>query len=218
MATRVAILALVLLATACGKEAPPGVSPDVSSGGEARAPAPREYLPRLTNALLPPPLAGIVPGRSTEEDLRARFPDLETDKDKSLGGGSTVGYNDHPAVVMRLPRRDKADSPAREDGVEDLQFYLVPDADGVPRVSSMRLVQDPRGAGTLCAWLHEGIGSDPESLACAGTNKSLGRGGKSADAGVYCIGTPDGKRGILVECRTTSKGLGEIEYDLLDRR
>ena len=183
-----------------------------------RRPAPdeaREFLPRLTDAHLPPLLAGLVPGTSTAEDVLARFPDLQTDTDKSLGGDMVVQYNGHPAVALRLPYNVNSGPRGREDGVEDLNLYLVPDPDGVPRVWSMRLVFDPRGGETLGAWLHEAVGSDPQSTVCPGTNRSLGRVGKSADAGTYCIGTPDGKARILVECRTTSKGFSELEYDLL---
>jgi len=214
MRTLAAGIALLALLGACGGESQPDL-PAARETAPATAKKPREFLPRLTDAHLPPLLAGLVPGTSTAEDVRARFPALETDKDKSFGGTILVRYNGRPAVALHLPRNLSKGLRARADGVEDLQFYLVPDAAGVARIRSMRLVWDPRGDPTLCAWLHEGVGSDPESLACSGTNRSLGRVGKSDDAGVYCIGTPDGTRGILVECRTTSQGLSEIEYDLL---
>lgn len=190
----------------------PGVS---SVPAPAPAPKPMEFLPRITDAHLPPLLAGLVPGTATVEDVRARFPELETDKDKSLGGGMVVAYNGHPAVALRLPHKVKDGPRARPDGVEEIRVYLVPDAAGVPRVWSMRLVVDPRGGKTLSAWLHEGIGADPEATVCPGTNRTFGRVGKSPDAGVYCIGTPDGKAGIVVESRSTSQGFSEIEYDLL---
>ena len=202
---------MLLFGAGCGGKAEPG-APTVR--GKTRAAA-REFLPKITDAHLPAPLAGLVPGTSTEEDVLARFRDLRIDKDKSLGGTMTVSYNDHPAVMLRLPRSEGDGPRARPDGIEELCFYLVPDDAGVPRVWSMRLVLDPRGGQTLSAWLHEAIGSDPESLVSPGTNRSLGRVGKSADAGTYSFGTPDGKTEILVESRTTSRGFGEIEYDLL---
>ena len=204
-----ALLVVLCVAAACGDEAPPEPAPPPAPA------AAREFLPRLTDAHLPPLLAGLVPGTSTVDDVLARFPDLQADEDKSLGGDMVVQYNGHPAVALRLPYNVNSGPRGREDGVEDLNLFLVPDAGGVPRVWSMRLVFDPRGGETLSAWLHEAVGSDPESTVCPGTNRSLGRVGKSPDAGTYCIGTPDGKTGILVECRTTSKGFSELEYDLL---
>ena len=206
-------LVLLTCIAACGGESGPE-----SSARELVAPAtekPKEFLPRMTDAHLPPLLAGLVPGTATAEDVLARVPDLKTDKDKSLGGTMSVSYNGHPAVALRLPHNVKSGPRARPDRIEDLNLYLVPDEHGVPRVWSMRLVLDPRGGEKLSTWLHKAVGSDPESEVCPGSNRSLGRVGKSEDAGVYCIGTPNGKRGILVESRTTPKGFCEIEYDLL---
>ena len=117
-------------------------------------PKPREYLPRLTDAHLPPLLAGLVPGSSTVADVLARFPELDTDKDKSLGGTMVVQYNGHAAVALRLPYNVESGPRAREDGIEDLNVYLVPGEDGVPRIRSMRLVFDHRDGQPLSAWLH----------------------------------------------------------------
>lgn len=207
-----ALLVVLGILAGCGGEAAQETSPP---DAPAAPPAAREFLPRLTDAHLPPLLAGLVPGTSTAEDVLARFPDLEADEDKSLGGDMVVQYNGHPAVALRMPYKTSSGPRGREDGVEELNLFLVPDADGVPRVWSMRLVFDHGDGRALSAWLHEAVGSDPESTTCPGTNRSLGRVGKSPDAGTYCIGTPDGKAGILVECRTTSKGFSELEYDLL---
>lgn len=203
------ILSLAL--TACGEESPAPAEPEAAPA----AAAPQEHLPRLTDAHLPPVLAGLIPGTSTAEDVLARFPDLETDADRSLGGDMAVSYNGHPAIALRLPYKLESGPRGRPDGVEELDLFLVPDAGGVPRIWSMRLVLDPGDGPSLCAWLHEAVGSDPQAKVCRGTNRVLGRVGKSDDAGTYCIGTPDGKARILVECRTTSKGFSEIQYDLL---
>ena len=134
----VAGLVVMILRAGCGGDAEPEAPPAREKPSNV-PPKPREYLPRLTDAHLPPLLAGLVPGTSTVEDVLARFPDLETDRDKSLGGTMAVQYNGHPAVALRLPHTLEAGPRAREDGVEDLNLYLVPDAEGVPRIRSMRL-------------------------------------------------------------------------------
>ncbi len=194
---------LLMCIAGCGPEPESESSTSRASAASTKT---TEFLPRITDAHLPPLLAGLVPGTATVEDVLARVPDLETGKDKSLGGTMVVAYNGHPAVVLRLPHKLNSDPRARPDGIEDLRFYLVPDEAGVLRVWSMRLLLDVRGGETLSAWLHREIGGDPQSMVYPGSNRSLGRVGKSPDAGVYCIGTPDGRRGILVESRTTSKG------------
>ena len=203
---------LVLVLAGCGEDVPGTAAPTQDA---PRGTVPPAFLPRLTDAHLPAVLAGLVPGTSTADDLQARFPELQTLRDAALGGTMTVSYNGVPALRMQLPRRPEPGPRARPDGVEEVDAYLVPDAAGVPRVRSLRLVLDPRGGPSLTAWVHAAIGSDPQASIGPGSQREFGHVGKSADAGTYCIGTPDGKAGILVEARTTSGGFGEIEYDLM---
>lgn len=158
---------LLLLGSACGES---------SSSG---------HQPALTEVLMPPAAAGLVPGRATEAEVAAAFQVTETVKDESLGGDATVEYGGKPAIRLTLAGKDILGGSA----------WLVPDGEGAARLQSLELTL-PADAGA-CAWILDNVGKHPEASKRAGSNRKFGpqKGGAA-----FSGGSPDGSMPADIEC------------------
>lgn len=134
---------------------------------------------------------------------RSRFPpESKVSRDKRLGGKMIVGHNDNPGVSIRFGPMEGVAGKGRYVSGEAM---LVKDGDGPPRLHSFSLTVDLSKGGSVCDWVSKTFGSDKAAKDCSGT---YSRHVREKTKQTYCVGTPDGKCGVIVRCarRTGPKG------------
>lgn len=158
-----------------------------------------EYKPHISAELVHPLFKGIVVGVSTKADLVKTFPDVREGEGK---------YNDKPMTWYKVklsasPNYD-VNQPLPEPSIREITFCVVDEL-----VVGAQLTVVRHGEPEICPWVEQTIGAVKEATQCAGTNASFGKGKYGPE---YCIGSPDGKSAILVEC-----GARSIEVNLQEK-
>lgn len=178
-------LALVGLLVGCKK----------ADSGDDQAPAPPDHTPHWSSEFAHPIIAGIEPGVTSEADLVARYPTARVDKDRSLGGDMTAMINGEPLVMVTVPDNIV-------EGATRLEFRLVPDAAGTPRLRELDFVIE----GSSCEWLTSTFGAIDDAHTCSGTGRPTGE-------DFFCLGSMDGSRRVEVDCQPSRTGV-RIAYRL----
>lgn len=116
---------------------------------------------------------GLVPGRSTEAEVRTAWPGATITRDRAFGGDGMVGHDGHPAIAIALG---------------DRRGWLV-ELDGAPRLVTLEVP-----LARACTVAVPALAPRQRHGPC---------GNRLADPDEYarCARTADGQRKLEVSCR-----------------
>jgi hypothetical protein len=185
-------VALVVVPLLLGLSGCKGKDKDEGSSGAAKS-----YEPRLTSEMLPADLKDLLIGTAAEEAVKARFPGIKAN--------ANARHNDRPAISFAFGGMDGGGPVGRFIKGEAL---LVKDGDGPAWLHTLAVTAEAGKGDSLCDFVDKAVGALKGVDNCKGT---FFRHEKTPKAAVYCLGTPDGKRGVVVQCSRDERDGKKVE-------